>query len=152
MKLSKILVLPLFSLSLLAAVPGIAQANSALQACAGIQDPIQRFYCEGSILSGEVSQALVNSYTPRQRQLARGISEVVYIFYQQTGQPLPVTQETLQIMMQGIGASADEAPFVLDRMVANSNAIAAMLQADNSINRGQEFLNCLNTQGTGCIF
>ena len=152
MKFSKILVVPLFSLSLLAAVPGMSLANSALQACAGIQDPIRRFYCEGSILSGEASQALVNSYTPRQRQLAQVISEVVYTFYQQTGRPLPVTQQTLQIMMQGIGANATEAPFVLERMVANSNAIAAMIQADRTINRGQAFLNCLNTQGTGCIF
>lgn len=152
MKFSKILVLPLFSLSLLAAVPKVAGASSALEACANIQDPIQRFYCEGSILAGDESQALASGYTPRQRQLAQLVGDVVYAFYQQTGRPILVNQETLQIVMQGVGANAAEAPFVLERMVANSRAVAAIIQADNTISRGQAFLNCLDTHGTGCIF
>ena len=151
MKLRQLLFLPLLGISLTTAVAKPATANPALAACAGIQDPIRRFYCEGSILSGQASQALVNSYSPRQRQLAQVIGEVIYAYYERTGQPLPVNQENLRIMMEGIGASPSEAPFVYDRMVAHSNAIAAIIEADATINRMNGFLNCLQTQGTGCI-
>jgi hypothetical protein len=151
MKLGQLLIFPLFSLPLIVTAPPMVTANSALANCASIQDPIQRFYCEGAILSGEASQALVNSYTPRQRQLAQVIGEVVYAYYEQTGQPLPITEETLQLMMDGLGANEAEAAFVLDRMVAHSNAIAGIIEADGTISRMNSFLTCLQTQGTGCI-
>jgi len=145
------LLVPLLSFSLTTAVAKTAAANPALEPCSAIQDPIQRFYCEGAILSGRASQALMNGYTPRQQQLAQVIGKVVYAYYEQTGQPLPVNQETLRIVMQGIGASASEASFIYDRMVAHSNAIAGITEADVTINRMNSFLNCLQTQGTGCI-
>ena len=151
MAIHQLLLIPLLGISLAATVAKTAVANPALEACSSIQDPIRRFYCEGSILSGQASQDLVNSYSPRQRQLAQVIGQVVYAYYEQTGQPLPVTQATLQLMMEGIGASASEASFVYDRMVAHSNAIAAIIEADVTINRMNGFLNCLQTQGTGCI-
>lgn len=151
MKFRQCILTALASLPMILGAAQTATANSALEACASIQDPIRRFYCEGNILSGQAQQALVNSYSPRQRQLARAISEVIYAFYEEYGQPLPVTQETLQLMMEGLGADASEAAFVYDRMVAHSNAIAAIIEADSTINRMNDFLTCLQTQGTGCI-
>jgi hypothetical protein len=57
MKLRQLLFLPPLGISLTTAVAKPATANPALAACAGIQDPIRHFYCEGSILSGQASQA-----------------------------------------------------------------------------------------------
>ena len=151
MKFRQRILAALASLPLILVTSQTATANSALESCASIQDPIRRFYCEGAILSGQAQQDLVNSYTPRQRQLTQAIGEVVYAFYEETGQPLPVTQETLQLMMEGLGANASEATFVYDRMVAHNNAIAAIIEADSTINRMNNFLTCLQTQGTGCI-
>ncbi len=151
MKFRQLMLPALFSLPLVISLPPVALANSALAACTSIQDPIQRFYCEGSILSGEASQALANSYTLRQRQLAQAVSEVVDAYYEQTGQPLPINQETLSMMMNGLEASQSEAAFVYERMVANSNAIAAIIEADGTIGRMNNFLTCLQIQGTGCI-
>jgi hypothetical protein len=151
MKFRQCLLTALASLPLILGTSPTATANSALEACARIQDPIRRFYCEGAILSGQAQQALVNSYTPRQRLLARVIGEAIYAFYEETGQPLPVTQQTLQLMMEGLGADVSEAAFVYDRMVAHSNAIAAIIEADATINHMNDFLTCLQTQGTGCI-
>lgn len=100
-----------------------AKANSY---CDQIRDPFQRFYCQGREDVSRAQQARVRSYSPRQRYIARIISQLIYNYYQRTGQALPVTHQTVAQVMQVIGASPSEAAFVVDRMVANANAIAAL--------------------------
>jgi hypothetical protein len=85
MEFRQFILTTLTSLPLIFTSSQTAQANPALEVCASIQDSIRRFYCEAPILSGQARQALVNSYTPRQRQLAQAIGEIAYALYEQTG-------------------------------------------------------------------
>lgn len=74
--------------------------------------------------SSEVQQAQICSYSLRQCYLAQAVSQLVYNYYQRTGQVLPVTSQTVTEIMQLIGATNSEAAFVVDRMVAHTRAIA----------------------------
>lgn len=149
MKLRHLLMLTVVSLPLIMPTP--ATANPALAACQRITDPIRRFYCEGPILTREAQEALCNSYTPRQRVIAAAVGKIAYGYYQKNGQPLPVNQRNLRLIMRTIGANNNEANFVLNRMRAHSNAGAVMGKADQTIYRMNQFLHCLQTRGTGCI-
>jgi hypothetical protein len=53
--------------------------------------------------------------------------------------------------MEYIDAKPDEATFVYARMQTYRQATDAIDRLDRSINRMQNFLNCLNAQETGCI-
>ncbi len=150
MKLRSLLALTIAGLPLLLAVP--AQANPALSACQSIADPIQRYYCTAPIQAQEARNALWQSYTPRQQQLATAVGQIAFDYYNQTGQPVPVTQESIRLVMQAVGANSSEAAFIRGRLQANSNASASLIEADSVINQADDFLQCLQTQGTGCIF
>ncbi len=150
MKLHPLLALTLASLPLLMALP--AQANPALSACQSITDTIRRYYCTAPIQAQEARNALWQSYTPRQQQLATAVGQISSDYYNQTGQPVPVTQESVGLVMQAVGANSAEAAFVRERLQANSNASASINQVDVVIDQAGDFLQCLQTQGTGCIF
>jgi hypothetical protein len=134
-----------------ATLPLTTAATKAESYCDRISDPLRRGNCYQQEVATQQQNARWRSYTPRQRQLSRTISQIVTDYFQRTGQALPVTQETVSQVMQMVGASRSEAAFVIDRMVANSNAYAGMNQANDTIDRTQRFLDCLQTQGTGCI-
>jgi hypothetical protein len=147
-RLQKWLVLGFVGCAMLSLTPIAAQAQSY---CDRITDPLRRGNCYAQEAATQEQQRRWNSYTPRQKALARAVEQVVYGYYQRTGQALPVTQQTLAQVMRIVGAARAEATFVVDRMVANRNAIAAINQADREIDRMQRFLNCLQTQDTGCV-
>ncbi|MCY6494442.1 hypothetical protein [Leptolyngbya sp. GGD] len=63
----------------------------------------------------------------RQKYLAQAIAQVVYLYYQHTGQAIPVTSQTVVEVMRIVGASRSEAAFVVDQMVANVRALFAPL-------------------------
>lgn len=113
-------------------------------------DAISDFYRQGAA-ANQARWQRWNSYTPRQKQLSRAISKIADAFYQRNEQPLPVNKNSLRIIMKALKATPEEAPFILNRMLASSNASAAITRTNSTINRTQNFLNCLNTQGTGCI-
>ncbi|MEB3218511.1 MAG: hypothetical protein VKN72_20060 [Nostocales cyanobacterium 94392] len=125
--------------------------NSALANCETIANPIARSNCRSAVISTQGSWDLWNSFTPRQRSLAIQISQIHYAYHQKTGQPLPVTNGTVNQMMQIIGARANERSFVINRMQANYNAGLAINEADRAIDGANRFLQCLERQGTGCI-
>ena len=114
-------------------------------------DPISDFYRQGAAAANQARWQRWNSYTPRQKQLSRAISTIADTYYQQNGQPLPVDKKSLRLIMNALKATPEEASFILNRMVAYSNAYAAIAPTNSIINRTENFLNCLNTQGTGCI-
>jgi hypothetical protein len=114
-------------------------------------DAISDYYRQGNIAATEAQMQRWNSYTPRQKQLARKIGEIAHAYYQKTGQPLPVNNQSIAILMNTLGANSQEASFIQDRMMANSDAQAAIPRVDALINRTQNFLNCLNNAGNGCI-
>jgi hypothetical protein len=147
-RFQKLLVLTLIGYATLLLTPITAKAQSY---CDRITDPLRRGTCYSQEAAIRQQQARWNSYTPRQRVLARSVEQVAYNYYQRTRQALPVTQQTLAQVMRIVGASRAEAAFVVDRMVANRNAIAALNQADLEIDRMREFVDCLQTQGTGCV-
>ena len=150
MKLHSLLALTIAGLPLLLAIP--AQANPALSACQSITDPIRRYYCTAPIQAQEARNALWQSYTPRQQQLATAVGQIASDYYNQTGQPVPVTQESVALVMQAVGANSSEAAFIRGRLQANSNASASLIEADSVINQAEDFLQCLQIRGTGCIF
>jgi hypothetical protein len=147
-RFQRLLILTFMGCATLPLMPIAAQAQSY---CDRITDPLRRGNCYAQEAATRQQQARWNSYTPRQRVLARSVEQVVYNHYQRTRQALPVTQQTLAQVMRIVGASRAEAAFVVDRMVASRNAIAAINQADSEIDRMREFLDCLQTQGTGCV-
>ena len=57
-------------------------------------------------------------YTSRQRAIATAIAQITATYYGQTAQSLPVTPETVALVMQAIEAEPSEAAFVCDRMYA----------------------------------
>ncbi|MGB7084244.1 MAG: hypothetical protein WBD47_01730 [Phormidesmis sp.] len=150
MKLHPLLAFSIFSLPMAITMP--AQANPALAACQSIADPIRRYYCTAPIQAEEARNALWQSYTPRQRQLATAVGQIASDYYSQTGQPVPVTTESVRLVMQAVGANNSEAAFVRERLQANHNASASLNEADVVINQAEDFLQCLQTQGTGCMF
>jgi hypothetical protein len=123
MRLRNLLLLSAMTLTTLASSTLPARASSF---CDRIADPYQRFYCQGRESVARAQQARVRSYSDRQRYLAQTVSQIFYNYYQRTGQVLTVTDQTVVAVMQIIGASQPEAAFVVDRMVANANAIAAI--------------------------
>lgn len=148
LKFQRLFVLMLVGCATLPLAPIAAKAQSY---CDRITDPLRRGNCYAQEAATQQQWQRWNSYTPRQKGLARAVGQVVYAYYQRTGQALPVTQQTVTQVMRIVGASRAEAAFVLDRMVANRNAIAALNQADGEIDRMQRFLDCLQTRGTGCV-
>lgn len=100
-----------------------ARANSL---CDRISDPYRRFYCQGKESVTRAQQARIRSYSPRQRYLAQAVSQLVYDYYQRTGQVLPITNQTVVQVMQIVGASQSEAAFVVDRLVANVRGVIAL--------------------------
>ncbi|BDA76468.1 hypothetical protein CAL7716_106340 (plasmid) [Calothrix sp. PCC 7716] len=96
------------------------------------------------------ADGISNSYTSRQKQLATAIAQIVYNYYQNTGQPIPITNQSIIIIMSAVGATPQEAAFIQDRIVANSNTLATP-KVDTIINRAQNILNCLNTVTIDCI-
>jgi len=135
----------------LTALPLTTFAAKAESYCDRISDPLRRGNCYQQEDATRQQNARWRSYTPRQRQLSLAVAQIVTDYYQRTGQALPVTQETVSQVMQLVRASRSEAAFVIDRMVANSNAYAGMNRANVTIDRTQRFLDCLQTQGTGCV-
>ncbi|MBN8564841.1 MAG: hypothetical protein J0L70_30370 [Leptolyngbya sp. UWPOB_LEPTO1] len=77
--------------------------------------------------NSDPDQAQTCTYSDRQRYLAEAISQIVYLYYQRTGQAIPVTSQTVVEVMRIVGASGSEAAFVVDRMVANARALSAPL-------------------------
>lgn len=135
----------------MATLPLTTFAAKAESYCDRISDPLRRGICYQQEAATQQQWNNWRSYTPRQRQLSMAISQIVTDYYQRTGQALPVTQETVVQVMQLVGASREETAFVINRMVANSNAYAGMNRANGTIDRTQRFLECLQTQGTGCV-
>lgn len=114
-------------------------------------DPISDYYIQGAISANQARIQRWNSYTLRQKQLARAVGKIADAYYQQTQKPLPVTNQSIILVMNTLGATPQEAAFIKDRMIANSNAQAVIPGVDAVINRTQNFLNCLNIRTTGCI-
>jgi hypothetical protein len=73
------------------------------------------------------NQTQACTYSDRQMYLAQAIAQVVYLYYQRTGQAIPVTRQTVVEVMRIVGASRSEAAFVVDRMVANVRTLLAPL-------------------------
>lgn len=89
--------------------------------------------------------------TAREHQLAAAVEQIATGYYDQYEQALPVNGDSLSAVMEALGADPSEAGFVYDRMQAYSEATEAIHRTDRLINRMQNFLGCLNTQGTGCV-
>lgn len=73
------------------------------------------------------NQTEVCTYSERQKYLAHAIAQLVYLYYQRTGQAIPVTRQTVVEVMRIVGASSSEAAFVVDRIVTNVRALSAPL-------------------------
>jgi hypothetical protein len=147
-RFQRLLILTFVGCATLPLMPIAAQAQSY---CDRITDPLRRGNCYAQEAATQAQQQRWNSYTPRQKALARAVEQVVYGHYQRTRQALPVNQRTVAQVMRIVGASRSEAAFVIDRMVANRDAIAAINQADSEIDRMLDFVRCLETRGTGCV-
>lgn len=115
------------------------------------EDPLRRFYREGSAISQQAQWQLWNSFTPRQKSLAIAISRIADQHWQLYQQPIPINLQSSQMMMRMIGAQPNEGAFVVNRMQANYAAYASLGQVDATINQMYNFLNCLQTRGTGCV-
>ncbi|KYC37711.1 hypothetical protein WA1_04115 [Scytonema hofmannii PCC 7110] len=114
-------------------------------------DTISDYYRQSNFAATLVQIERWNSYTPRQKQLSRKIGEIANAYYQKTGKHLPITTQSIRIIMKSLSANPEEAAFIRDRMMANSNAQAVIPRVDRLINRTRNFLGCLNTGGSGCI-
>ncbi|MDJ0616774.1 MAG: hypothetical protein QNJ63_08510 [Calothrix sp. MO_192.B10] len=114
-------------------------------------DALSDYYLRGSIAATPAQIQHWDSYTPRQKQLARKIEEIARAYYQKKGKPLPVNNRSIAIVMNALGANPQEASFIKDRMIATSNAQEIIPRVDALINRTQTLLGCLNNGGTGCI-
>ena len=110
-------------------------ANPALAYCQTITDPIQRYYCEGRLMSSQAQWDKWSTYTPRQQQFTYTISQLYSNYSQRYGQPIPVNQQTLAQIIQYLGANQSERQFVYERMMANYNGIIGITQADQTISR-----------------
>jgi hypothetical protein len=88
-----------------------------------------------------------NSLTPRQQQLERAIAQVTWNYYQQTGTGVYPNRENLMALMQWIGASANEAPWVYQRMTHHHNTIQYKGRSNQTVINHNNLLNCLNAGG-----
>jgi hypothetical protein len=128
-----------------------ASPNNAAAGCEAITDPLRRGNCYSAIAAAQAQQDLVRNWTPRQHAIAKAIGELYNAYYQQTKRPLPINRTTVNRVARALRANSAEVSFIANRMQANYNAIVGLNQADATITSAQRFLDCLQTQGTGCI-
>jgi tRNA A37 threonylcarbamoyladenosine modification protein TsaB len=128
-----------------------AAPNSAAAGCESITDPLRRGNCYSAIAAAQAQQNLVRNWTPRQHTIDKAIGELYNAYYQQTKRPLPVNRTTATRVARALRANSAEVSFIVNRMQANYNAVVGINQADATITGAQQFLDCLQTQGTGCI-
>jgi hypothetical protein len=119
--------------------------------CEAITDPLRRGNCYSAIAAAQAQQDLVRNWTPRQHAIDKAIGELYDTYYQQTKRPVPINRTTVTRVAQALRANSTEVSFIVNRMQANYNAIVSINQADATITGAQRFLDCLQTQGTGCI-
>jgi len=127
MKSRYLFALLMMGCTLLPALPARAQYR--------IIDPIS------PILMRQGQEALWRSYTPRQRQIATAIGQLVNNHYNRTKQPVPLTQANVNYAMRYVGANASERNFVIDRIQANNQALSALIDLEDEIQRTEELLN-----------
>ncbi|MBT9312649.1 hypothetical protein [Leptothoe kymatousa] len=84
---------------------------------------------------GIVKSSLWADYTPRQRAIAVAVAKVADAYYAQTATPLPVTPETVAMVLQAIEAEPVDAAFIYDRMAAHSFTRADISQVDVLLDR-----------------
>jgi hypothetical protein len=142
----------------LALLPGMtigvnaqSAANQGLQSCNTIADPLRRNNCQLAILANQAQIDLVRSWTPRQYELDRKISHIMYIYQVSSGSPVPVIRENVNTMMWRIGAYPQEFQFVADRMQANYSVGISLNQIDRRITRWDRFVQCLGRGSTNCM-
>jgi tRNA A37 threonylcarbamoyladenosine modification protein TsaB len=128
-----------------------AAPNNAAAGCESITDPLRRGNCYSAIATAQAQQDLIRNWTPRQHAIAKAIGNLYNAYYQQTKRPLPINRTTVNRVAQALKANSAEVPFITNRMQANYNAIVSINQADATITGAQQFLDCLQTQGTGCV-
>jgi hypothetical protein len=151
----RIMLVPAIALALLPGMTIRASAQSALdqglQSCNSISDPIRRGNCRLAIQARHAQMELARSWTPRQRYLVGRVSHLMYDYFVRWGQPLPVNQENVVTVMRLIGANQQEAGFVINRMQIEHNAVIVLNQANQTIMRTNQFLQCLERGATNCI-
>jgi len=127
MKSRYLFALMMMGCTLLATPPARAQSR--------ILDPIS------PVLMRQGQEALWRSYTPRQRQIATAIGQLVNNHYSRTKQPVPLTQANVNYAMRYVGANASEHNFVVDRIQANNRALNALNDLERELRRTEEMLN-----------
>lgn len=76
--------------------------------------------CHSHCESNAASNPHWQSYTPRQRAISTAVTQIISTYYDQTAQPLPVTPETVTLVVQSIQAEPFEAEFVCQQMRAQT--------------------------------
>jgi len=84
-------------------------------------------------LSREAWQHYWNSLSPRQQHLSKSIDSIENNYYSKNGRYITITRQTLNQVMNAIGATPSEADFVLSRMRAFIEADKAVENADRLI-------------------
>ncbi|MGI0494461.1 hypothetical protein ACN4EG_21970 [Alkalinema pantanalense CENA528] len=135
----------------LSTIAKASPSNTMTAHCEAITDPLRRGNCYSAIAAAQAQQDLVRNWTPRQHAIAKTIGQLYNAYYQQTKRPLPINRTTVTRVAQALRANSTEVSFIINRMQANYNAIVGLNQADATITGAEQFLKCLQTQGTGCI-
>lgn len=76
-----------------------------------------------------------SSYSPRQRAIAVAIAHIADTYYAQTAKPLPVTPETVALVMHSIEATPADTAFIYDQMYTHSLAKSTFSQADSLLDQ-----------------
>ncbi|WNG59948.1 hypothetical protein F0U59_38435 [Archangium gephyra] len=107
----------------LALSTGLGAAGALAQISAGDMAEQQR-------LANEANQLWWQSLSPREKQLVRAIGDIEEQYKAETGDAIPLTEENVGEMMRQVGASPDEAPFVVERMKVHARLDATYDQVD----------------------
>ncbi|MEM7792862.1 MAG: hypothetical protein AAF579_00225 [Cyanobacteria bacterium P01_C01_bin.118] len=84
-----------------------------------------QFQCEQTLANPQW-----HSYTPRQRAIATAVAHIITTYYDRTAQPLPVTPETVALVVQSIETEPFETEFVCQRMYEYSSPLVTFDTVD----------------------
>ncbi|NEQ50066.1 MAG: hypothetical protein F6K11_08035 [Leptolyngbya sp. SIO3F4] len=103
--------------------------------------------CHSSCEQVAVGKSQWQNYTPRQRAIAAAVAQITSTYYDRTTQLLPITPETVALIVQSIEAEPFETEFVCQQMYKQRlpqidiyNADARLEELHQQI---QTPLNCL---------
>lgn len=102
-------------------------------------------YCKQVIASNPQWQ----SYTPRQRAISTAVAHIITTYHAYTAQPLPVTPETVALVVKSIEADPIEIEFVCQQMYEYSSLPVAFHTVDARL---EHLHQQVQTSQSSCLY